>query len=135
MFDKQFSIFLSSDANILGGVPSSILQDRMLSHCKLFHNRIATCPSLEAFKTRLDVALGSLVCWSVTLHIAGGWNSMIIVVLFNPGHSMILCLGISDIYFFLIPLWKFFQDRSLLGCQTSGNLGQIAISRGQILLR
>jgi len=26
--------------------------------------------SLEAFKARLDVALGSLVCWLVTLHIA-----------------------------------------------------------------
>ena len=47
-------------------------------------------PSLEACKARLDVALGSLVCWLVTLHIAGGWNEMIIVVLFNPGHSMIL---------------------------------------------
>jgi len=45
-------------------------------------------PSLEAFKARLDVALGSLVCWLATLHIAGGWNWMIIVVLFNPGHSM-----------------------------------------------
>ena len=29
-------------------------------------------PSLEAFKARLDVALGSLVCWLATLHIAGG---------------------------------------------------------------
>ena len=28
-------------------------------------------PSLEAFKARLDVALGSLVCWLMTLHIAG----------------------------------------------------------------
>ena len=28
--------------------------------------------SLEAFKARLDVALGSLVWWLVTLHIAGG---------------------------------------------------------------
>ena len=46
--------------------------------------------SLQAFKARLDVALGSLVCWLVTLHIAGGWNKMIIVVLCNPGHSMIL---------------------------------------------
>jgi len=45
-------------------------------------------PSLEAFKARLDVALGSLVCWLVTLHIAGVWNCMIIVVLFNPVHSM-----------------------------------------------
>jgi len=49
-------------------------------------------PSLEACKARLDVALGSLVWWSVTLHIAGGWNYMSIVVLFNPGHSVILCL-------------------------------------------
>jgi len=31
------------------------------------------------------VALGSLVWWLATLHIAGGWNYMIIVVLFNPG--------------------------------------------------
>ena len=29
-------------------------------------------PSLEAFKARLDVVLGSLVCWLATLHIAGG---------------------------------------------------------------
>jgi len=45
-------------------------------------------PSLEAFKARLDGALGSLVCWLVTLHIAGGWNWMGIVVLFSPGHPM-----------------------------------------------
>jgi len=38
------------------------------------------------------VALGSLVCWLAALHIAGGWNEMSIVVLFNPGHSMILCI-------------------------------------------
>ena len=29
-------------------------------------------PSLQAFKARLDVALGSLVCWLATLQIAGG---------------------------------------------------------------
>jgi len=29
-------------------------------------------PSLEAFKARLDVALGSLVWWLATLHIEGG---------------------------------------------------------------
>ena len=47
-------------------------------------------PSLQAFKARLDVALGSLGCWLATLHIAGGWNWMSTVVLFNPGHSRIL---------------------------------------------
>jgi len=47
-------------------------------------------PSLQAFKARLDVALGSLVWWLATLHIAGGWNWMSIGVLFNPGHSVSL---------------------------------------------
>ena len=50
---------------------------------------VVDAPSLEAFKARLDVALGSLGCWLATLHIAGGWNSVITVVLFNPGHSVI----------------------------------------------
>ena len=43
---------------------------------KFFENRlpkeVVDAPSLEAFKARLDVALGSLVWWLVTLHIAGG---------------------------------------------------------------
>jgi len=47
-------------------------------------------PSLQAFKARLDVALGSLGCWLATLHIAGGWHCMSTVVLCNPGHSIIL---------------------------------------------
>ena len=46
-------------------------------------------PSLEAFKARLDVVLGSLVWWLVTLPVAQGLKR-IIVVLFKPGHSMIL---------------------------------------------
>jgi len=46
-------------------------------------------PSLQAFKARLDVALGSLGCWLATLTIAGGWNWMMLKVVFNPGHSVI----------------------------------------------
>jgi len=45
---------------------------------------------VEAFKARLDVALGSLGWCLATLHIAGGWNEKTIVVLFNSGHSVIL---------------------------------------------
>ena len=51
---------------------------------------VVDIPSLEAFKATLDVALGSLVWRLATLHIAGGWNEMITVVLFNPGHPMTL---------------------------------------------
>ena len=59
-------------------------------------------PSLQAFKARLDVALGSLGCWLATLHIAGGWNWMSIVVLFNLGFpgfcdSMALCRSLAEV--------------------------------------
>ena len=33
---------------------------------------VVDAPSLEAFKARLDVALGSLIWWLATPHIAGG---------------------------------------------------------------
>ena len=39
---------------------------------RLPKEEVVDSPSLEAFKARLDVALGSLVWWLVTLHIAGG---------------------------------------------------------------
>ena len=63
---------------------------RVVTHWNRLPKEAVDAPSLEAFKARLDVALGSLGWWLVTLHIAGGWNWMSTVVLFNPGHSMIL---------------------------------------------
>jgi len=63
---------------------------RVVTHWNRLPNEAVDAPSLEAFKTRLDVALGSLGCWLATLHISGGWNWMSIVLLFNPGHSVIL---------------------------------------------
>ena len=39
---------------------------------KMMPREVVDAPSLEAFKARLDVALGSLVWWLVTLPIAGG---------------------------------------------------------------
>jgi len=41
-------------------------------HWNRLPKEVVDAPSLEAFKARLDVALGSLVCWLATLHIAGG---------------------------------------------------------------
>ena len=68
---------------------------RVVTHWKRLPKEVVDAPSVEAFKARLDVALGSLVWWLPTLHIARGWNWrgwnwMITVVLFNPGHSVIL---------------------------------------------
>ena len=61
---------------------------RMVMHWNRLPKETVDAPSLQAFKARLDVALGSLVWCLVILHIAGGWNKMSIMVLFNLGHSM-----------------------------------------------
>ena len=71
-------------------IRSKFFTQRVVTHWNRLPKEVVDAPSLEAFKARLDVALGSLVCWLATLHVAGGWNWMSIVVLFNPGHYMIL---------------------------------------------
>ena len=45
---------------------------RMVIHWSRLPKEVVAAPSLEAFKARLDVALGSLVWWLATLHIVGG---------------------------------------------------------------
>ena len=45
---------------------------RVVTHWNRLHKEVVDAPSLEAFKARLDVTLGSLVRWLATLHIAGG---------------------------------------------------------------
>ena len=44
---------------------------RVVTHWNRLPKEVVDAPSLEAFKARLDVALGSLVWWLVTLHTAG----------------------------------------------------------------
>jgi len=44
---------------------------RVGTHWNRLPKEAVAAPSLEAFKARLDVALGSLVWWLVTLHIVG----------------------------------------------------------------
>ena len=43
-----------------------------MTHWNRLPKEVVNAPSLEVFKARLDVALGSLVYWLATLHIAGG---------------------------------------------------------------
>jgi len=45
---------------------------RVVTHWNRVPKEVVDAPSLEAFKARLDVALGSLVWGLATLHIAGG---------------------------------------------------------------
>ena len=46
----------------------------MLKHWNRLLREVVDAPSLDAFKARLDVTLGSLVWWLVTLHVARGWK-------------------------------------------------------------
>ena len=43
-----------------------------MTHWKRLPKEVVDALLLEALKARLDVALGSLVCWLATLHVAGG---------------------------------------------------------------
>ena len=45
---------------------------RVVTHWNRLLKEVVDAPFLKAFKDRLDVALGSLVQWLATLHIAGG---------------------------------------------------------------
>jgi len=44
---------------------------RVVTHWNRLSKEVVDGPSLQAFKARLDVALGSLVWWLATLHTAG----------------------------------------------------------------
>ena len=44
----------------------------VVAHWNRLPKKVVDAPLLEAFKARRDVALGSLVWWLATLHIAGG---------------------------------------------------------------
>jgi len=43
-----------------------------VTHWNMLPRKVVDTPPLDVFKTRLDVAQGSLVLWLVTLHVAGG---------------------------------------------------------------
>ena len=45
---------------------------RVVTHWNRLPKEVGDAPSLEAFQARLDVALGTLVWWLATLHIAVG---------------------------------------------------------------
>jgi len=44
----------------------------VVMHWNRLSREVVDAPSLYAFKARMDVALGNLVWWLATLHMAGG---------------------------------------------------------------
>ena len=48
------------------------IRKNFFTHWNGLPKEVVDATSLEVFKARLDVALGSLVWWLATLHISGG---------------------------------------------------------------
>lgn len=74
---------MDSDRTRATGIKLKEGRFRLDTRREFFTERVVRCwyklprdavdaSSLEAFKARLDMALGSLVCWLVALHITGG---------------------------------------------------------------
>ena len=53
-------------------ISSKLFTQRVVTHWNRLPKEVVDAPSLEAFKARLDVALGSLVWWLATLLMARG---------------------------------------------------------------
>ena len=75
---------------------------RMVTHWNRLPKEAVDAPYLEAFKARLDVALGSLVWWLATLHVAGGLKLDGHCGPFQPrpfyNSMMILCYSFLNIF-------------------------------------
>jgi len=64
----------------------------MVRHWHRLPREAVDAPSLEAFRARLDGALGSLTRWVAILLTAGIWNRVVFKITSNPSQSMILLL-------------------------------------------
>ena len=63
---------------------------RVVTHWSRLPRKVVDAPSLKTFKATLDVSLGSLVYWLVTLPMAGGLKLDDHCCPFHSGHSMVL---------------------------------------------
>ena len=70
--DFKLSIFTAKVIKSRLDIRKKFFTQRVVTHWNRLPKEVVDAPSLEAFKARLDVALGSLVWWLATLHIAGG---------------------------------------------------------------
>ena len=86
----DFTGFKLSQGRFRLDIERKFLTQRVMTHWNRLPKEAVDAPSLEAFKARLDVALGSLVWWLAALPTAGDWSWVILKVLSNQSHPMIL---------------------------------------------
>lgn len=81
--------FKLKDVRIRLDIRKKCLMLRMVWYWNRLPRETVAAPSLEVFKARLDAALGSLICWVVSLpNIRGGWPKWSLSVPFNLNHSI-----------------------------------------------
>jgi len=66
---------------------------RVMRHWNRLPREVVDTPSLGAFSTKLNGALGSLIWWMAALPMAGGWSWMGFRVPSNPSHSVLMTLS------------------------------------------
>lgn len=77
--------------------------------------KVVDAPSLEGLKASLDVVLGNLVRWEISLPVAG-FVARYSVVSFKPNHSMVLLIYRSYVTYSLIPTPQEHLGQSCLFC-------------------
>lgn len=81
--------FKLKDGRIRMDIRKKFLMLIMVGYRNRLPRENVAAPSLEVFKARLDAALGSLICWVVSLpFITGGWPKWSFSVPSNPNHSI-----------------------------------------------
>jgi len=70
--DLSWSDFKLRQRRLRLDIRRKFFTQRVVTHWNRLPKEAVDAPSLEAFKARLDVALGSLVWWLATLHTVGG---------------------------------------------------------------
>jgi len=68
----QGNMVLNNDGRFRLDIRRTFFTQRVVTHWNGLFKEVVDAPSLDMFKARLDVALGSLVWRLVTLHITGG---------------------------------------------------------------
>ena len=63
---------ITNNVHVTFSLRRKFFTQRVVKHWNRLPKEVVDAPSLEALKARLDVAVGSLVWWLATLHIAGG---------------------------------------------------------------
>ena len=106
----QGGMVLNWDRGVRLDIRRKIFIQRVVMPWNTLPKEVVDAPSLEAFKARLDVALGSLVWWLTTLHIAQELKQDDLWGPFQarPFYDAMILLQVIIIIFLIVPFLSLF---------------------------